>query len=402
MPFVPLLFAVLVLLTACSGGMGRRIEGLPSDSSARGYIVRGETLTLRKGRLPLYCGPEALCAVMEFWGESADVEQIARAVYDSGRGGTLPSVLLLHAQKLGFSAEAKRGSIGAIKNQIDKGILPIIEVRIREGLFHYFVVVGYSDREETVICLDYDGSRRLIGYSELEEHWAPTNHEMILVGLGTAQQEFDLGAVAERNGKWEEAVARYRKAVEREPRHVEARIGLGNCLRRMDRPGDALAAYEEALRLAPEDAAALNNFADLLLETDRDATRSEEMADRAVDRLQDDVTHTREELAKELREGERRLLVRELRFRELKLAYALGTLGEARFRNGRNELAAAAWKSSLDLFPLTHPDSRARRMWDLSRAHRALGMDASARDWRRQALDIARDPALRARIEKDR
>ncbi len=338
---------------------------------------------------------------MEFWGQPTDIEQTAHAIYNASFGGTIPTQLIAWAGTKGFTAKPISGSVGAIKNAIDRGIPPIIMVRITGKIFHYLVVIGYSEGDAVIVCLDYAGRRRLIEYLELERFWMPAKYEMILVTRGTATSEFELGVAAEDAGHIPKAVDHYRKAIALDARHVDARFGLGNCLKKLGRPDEARKTYEDALELAPSDPKLLNNLADLILKRSNDADRAEVLAGRAVDILTQQRTRIRKKLILAQDSRRRKSLQSQERMVELRLAYTLGTLGQARFRNGKHALAAASWEASLRHFPLTRPDSRARRMLDLGRANRKLGMNSIARESLRKALGEARDPKLRAEIEAE-
>lgn len=379
----PLLLA-FCWLSSCSGEIGIISETLPADAAARRYVFARDAMPgLPRGRSVYDCGPEALCAVMAFWGRPADVDRTSLALGVAERGGTLAPDLVRRAQEEGFAVTLKSGSLGAVKNAIDRGTPPILVVRPRPGLFHYLVVAGYGDRDDVIVCLHYGARRRIVGYSELEECWAPAGHEMILMTPATAESEFELAAAAERNGRWEEGILHYGAAVRLDPGHVLSRLGLGNCLRALGKRGEARRAYEEALAVAPADPATLNNLADLLLEPGGYPLQAEEMAARAADAFGEEFRRTPRPES------------------EFRLACALGTLGAARFANGKPGPAAEAWKSSLEHLPAEPPDPRARRMLDLARAGRARNQEDEAREWLRKALETARDPALRAAIEAE-
>lgn len=323
-------------------------------------------LLLPQGRVTYDCGPETLCAVMAYWGRPVAVELASRHLQSAERRGTLPPELVEFAQQQGFAAEPQRGSIAALKDLLEKGRPPILTVRVRPGVYHHLVAFAYSDIARSVACPDYGGRWRLIPYEELEERWAAVDHSMIVLTPADARSEFELGSAEERNGRWKEALHHFRRAAAADPGHAGARLGMGNSLRALGRMEEARAAYEEALRAAPEDPGALNNLADLMLSTVGAASEAARLAVRAVAALRGD-------------RGSEAATVR--------LAYALGTLGEARFREQHPAEAEAAWKESLDLLPAPYADARVRRMLDLARATGAQGRTDEAREWTRRAAE---------------
>ena len=65
-------------------------------------------------------------------------------------------------------------------------------------------------------------------------------------------------------GRNEEAVAAYNEAVRLDPQHVNAHYHKGNALYNLERYEDAIVAYNEAIRLNPEHANAHFNKGDAL------------------------------------------------------------------------------------------------------------------------------------------
>jgi Flp pilus assembly protein TadD len=71
--------------------------------------------------------------------------------------------------------------------------------------------------------------------------------------ISRGQHAFVLGARALREGDVDDAVAHFRTAVEVAPGSVHAWMSFGIALSRVDRPAEALAAYERALVCEPND-----------------------------------------------------------------------------------------------------------------------------------------------------
>jgi len=76
-----------------------------------------------------------------------------------------------------------------------------------------------------------------------------------------------LGVITHRNGKTEQAVELFNKAISLVPVKATYYNNLGNACRDLDRHDDALAAYRNAVRLNPSFAEAHNNMGNMLKET---------------------------------------------------------------------------------------------------------------------------------------
>jgi tetratricopeptide (TPR) repeat protein len=75
----------------------------------------------------------------------------------------------------------------------------------------------------------------------------------------------NLGIALAAQGKLEQAVGQYRRALELEPRVAETRYNLGLALVYLGRPDDAVTEFERALQIDPGNADALNNLGHLAL-----------------------------------------------------------------------------------------------------------------------------------------
>lgn len=82
-------------------------------------------------------------------------------------------------------------------------------------------------------------------------------------------------------GRWEEALEPLRDVAAREPARIEAWLGLGWCLKRLDRLGEAIEALRHGLGLAPEQAIIHYNLA-CYLSLARDAATAVEHLSRAI------------------------------------------------------------------------------------------------------------------------
>lgn len=376
------------------------VEHLPEDASSRGYTLVPRPVPLPRSRFTSDCGPEVFCAILGYWGKAVEVHEISPLVRDAEARGTLPSRLVPLARHRGFKVSLVEGSISRLRKAVDRGVPPLIMLESGGGDFHFFVVVGYSDPENQIVCEEYGGAKRLISYERVEALWEKAGRVMMEIEPTTAEADFHAGADRESKGLYEEALFYYRRALGADPDHFGALAGTGNCLLALGKPQEALGPYQRARELDPDDPKLLNNLAHLYLVLGRDAGEAEKMADRAAARLEEEFRKAQEELDRTTSPVRRSALQRALSWKERDWAHALGTLGQARAAAGKPVLAIAAWKASYDHLPLTEADARARRLHEIGLAYRALGMPLEARQHLERARMEARDPALRAKIDE--
>jgi len=92
------------------------------------------------------------------------------------------------------------------------------------------------------------------------------NWPVLSSALMRAITETNLGTALQAEGRLDDAVAHYRRALELQPDHAPALNNLGTALRAQGRVDDAIATYEQALELAADYPDAHYNLANALLE----------------------------------------------------------------------------------------------------------------------------------------
>jgi tetratricopeptide (TPR) repeat protein len=336
---------------------------------------------------------------MSYWGKPVSVDELSRAVRDPRLGGIFSTDVPLLARRKGLKAAFAEGAVGRVRAAIDRGVPPIIMVASGGSQFHFFVLTGYNDRERAVVAEEYDGLKRLIGYDELEDIWPAAGRLLLEMEPSKADDFHRQAANLEAEGLVKDAAALYRKALELDPEHYEARTGLGNCLLADGKLEESLAEYRQARQTNASDPRLLNNFANVLLELKRDSVEAEAAAEQAVDEFDRLWRQASEEVAREPLASIRAIKGRDLPRLERDLAHGLGTLGQARAANGKHDLAVAAWTASYRHLPVTAFDFRAKRLYEIALSRRALAMPAEARASLEAALREAKDPALREKIE---
>ncbi|TXT25729.1 MAG: methyltransferase type 12 [Gallionellaceae bacterium] len=145
----------------------------------------------------------------------------------------------------------------------------------------------------------------------------------------TSLMHYNLGLAFRAQGKLDEAIASYRRAIALQPGYAEAHFNLGNALQKQGKLDEAIASYRKALALKPDGVDAHNNLGSALQEQGK---------------LGDAATCFRRAIA--LKPG---------------FANAHNNLGIALQKQGKPEDAAASYRRALALKP------------DYADAHKNLG-----------------------------
>jgi cytochrome c-type biogenesis protein CcmH/NrfG len=96
------------------------------------------------------------------------------------------------------------------------------------------------------------------------EDWAKATEEKLRAWLGTHPNDpevlFSLGLVQKRRGSYSEAEEFYRKAIQLDPKFSEAFSNLGNVYLAKRQTSSAIASYEQAADLNPNQGAYITTF----------------------------------------------------------------------------------------------------------------------------------------------
>jgi tetratricopeptide (TPR) repeat protein len=96
-----------------------------------------------------------------------------------------------------------------------------------------------------------------------------TNWPIVAADMNRAVTEHNLGAALQADGRFDEAIAHYRRAIALRADYAPAYNNLASSLKSSGRTTDAIAAYEQALRVRPDYPEAHYNLANALVEAGR-------------------------------------------------------------------------------------------------------------------------------------
>jgi tetratricopeptide (TPR) repeat protein len=265
-------FCAAALIGGCAstqvgGLLEQRPEGLPAAAEIAGAPFFAQE--------DYQCGPAALATLLVNAGREATPEALVPQVYLPARKGALQAEMLATARRHRLVAYPLAPKLEDLLREIAAGNPVVVLQNLAldwAPQWHYAVAIGY-DLDAREIILRSGVTRRLVmPLYTFERTWARSGHWALLAlppeRLPASANESTYLAAAAALERVAPAAARsaYEAALERWPRSVAARIGLGNASYAMRDLTGAAAAYLRATQEHPEAADAWNNLAQALHE----------------------------------------------------------------------------------------------------------------------------------------
>ena len=303
--FLPFLSAFI----AAGCASPHRIEAL-KDPRAEGYVVL-DGVRLEAGAKAYDCGPEAVTAILRAAGDrDLTVEQATARLYDEARKGTLSVDLVPFIRERGFRPELVSGANLATLKELIRSRRPalamlnvasfprkVLEAYRPQGLHHFFVVTGFNDRREEVVCEWYGGKKALVAYREFAPAWADDGNFCLVIGRETPESLTQAGREFLARGSAPQARASWERALALDPGWVPARLQLGALAFREGRADDAVAEFGKAVGLEPLNPEALNDLAFARSARGESGDEVAGLARRAVERYAESAARAEASLA---------------------------------------------------------------------------------------------------------
>lgn len=237
------------------------------------------------------CGPAALATVLSASGAPTTPVELTPQVYLPGRQGSLQAELLGAARRHGRLPYVMPSQADELIAEMNEGrpVLILQNLRVtRWPQWHYAVLVGY-DADRNVAILR-SGARERVEMRwqrfartwHLGGRWAITTLPPgVMPDHADAARYIEAAAGLEAVGRRAEADAAYAAATRRWPEAPLAWLGRGNVAYGAGDLPAAADAYQRAIVLAPQDAAARNNLAQVLADAGC-AAESKKQVERAA------------------------------------------------------------------------------------------------------------------------
>ena len=261
-------FLLLGLIGACSTPKQTlEIRDNPPDISALRELISTPFFP----QTEYHCGPAALATVIEYYGISAKPDEIVPLIYTPGLKGTLQIEVVAATRRFDLLPVKLDGNLASLFSEVDAGN-PVLVLQ-NLGLdalpyWHYAIVVGYDLDAQTLVLRSGTEKRLIRPFGNFERTWQRGGYWALVIVPPeripvTASAERYLQALVdlEQTGHIQAAIIGYQSATKRWPENVLALSGLGNSAYALKQFADSEQAYQQALRLSPENHQLWNNLA---------------------------------------------------------------------------------------------------------------------------------------------
>jgi len=227
------------------------------------------------------CGPSSLAMVLEWSGESVDMERLVDETWTPGRGGALAADLMGAARRHGRIAVPLRG-LEELQRELAAGHPVLVMQNLGWGwlpFWHFAVAIGYDANPPPQVTL-HSGKRaaRRVPLRTFEYTWRRAERWGMVVTApdelpASAEPREMLEALAGLEGAGQLAAAERASAsaLRRWPDDAPLWVAHANALLSQERLAESEAALRQAVARAPTFAPAHNNLAHVLLRAGRAA-----------------------------------------------------------------------------------------------------------------------------------
>lgn len=217
------------------------------------------------------CGPASLAMLMSHQGELIQPDELVDQVFIESRQGSLQAEMLAATRRQGLLPYVHDTRFSTLLGQLEARHPVLVFQNLGFGFYpvwHYAVVIGYDLKEEIIVLHSGTtaGLERDFRRFELEwrggDYWAMTMHRPGEFPVNAELTPYlEATAGLEQAGQFEAAALAYQAATQRWSDQLIAWMGLGNVRYRQQRFVDAQHAYQQALTLNADSAAAHHNLA---------------------------------------------------------------------------------------------------------------------------------------------
>ena len=234
------------------------------------------------------CGPAALATVLAASGVAVDPDALVDEVYLPGRQGSLQPELVAATRGRGRLPYVLPPDVDALLAQLAAGTPVLMMQKLGAGPWpgwHYAVLVGYDSATDRFVLRSGTEPRLEVSSARLLATWDRAGRwAMVTLPPGRMPAAPDLArymesaAGLEAVGRDDDAARAYEAAARQWPAEALPQLGLANLAYARGDLRTAERGFRRVIELAPRDAAARNNRAEVLLELGCPASARREIA----------------------------------------------------------------------------------------------------------------------------
>lgn len=266
---------LLIACQSCSSALStipaNELASLSAEASISGvpFIEQGD----------YQCGPAALAMAFNWSGTKITLDELLEKTFTPGRRGSFQNDLITATRRHGKLAYVIERTFSALLRELESGH-PVIVLQNRGlnwlPLWHYAVAIGYNIPQNKIRLISGRYEKEVLSLEVFAKTWDRANNWGLLVLPPTTIPETAdplrlLNAIVglERAEQWDAAEDAYTAHLSLWPESIPAHVGLSNSLLNQEKFEKAKRSLEKSLKLNPDSAVLLNNYALLLLQLNR-------------------------------------------------------------------------------------------------------------------------------------
>lgn len=237
------------------------------------------------------CGPAALATLYQANGLNITPTELVPEIYLPARKGSLQVEIIASSRRHDRIAYRIEPDLRSLLSEVNAGNPVLVLQNLALSwvpTWHYSVVVGFDLPRQEIILRSGTEKRHVISLGTFEHTWARSHYWGIVIlppeklpATAEAGRYIKTVVGLEQANRWQAAQKAYRTALSRWPDNLIALIGLGNTSYQLKDMNEAEKSFRLAIQHHPNSAAAMNNLAQVLLESGK-TTEAKSFAQKAV------------------------------------------------------------------------------------------------------------------------
>lgn len=129
------------------------------------------------------CGPSTLAALLSFWGQPVQPQDLRTEMYEAKLKGTLPMDLVHTAKTHLLEVKMVSGTLQQLRDELNAGRPVLAMLNLGFDMMpvgHYVIITGYDEDKGGLFMHSGGKANRFVSYKKFEKQWRKADYWALL------------------------------------------------------------------------------------------------------------------------------------------------------------------------------------------------------------------------------